>query len=191
MRCKQPQRRLAERRLRLPQIAREAEEANGLGGEIMSQRRGTGVLRAAQQVRQTLLPIEQTQAGGQIDPVPGLFELISLESRRCELPFENASGGVGADLGQGANLIDELRAGPHACFDRPFAAALEEDVKAPFDLLDRGLVEFAALEDLEMLLGDFGDGFRACNASAANSGQERKTPAAATRASASAARMKT
>src|SRR5258708_4707200 len=142
----EPQRRLAARRFRMPQIAREAEEANRLRGEVMPQRRFLGVLRTPQEVRQTLLPIEHAQAGRQIDPVPGLVELIAAESA-MQLAFEDTSGRVGADLRERANLINELGAGTQVGFDAALAFALEEQVQSAFDVLDGLLVEFARLKD--------------------------------------------
>src|SRR6476646_6962278 len=106
-------------------------------------------------MRQAFLAIEHAQAGGQIAPVPGLLHMIVAEPP-AELAFKDAPGRVGADLGEGAYLIDEVRSRPDARLDGPFAAALEQDAKTPFDAFDCRLVEFAALQDFEVLAGDVG-----------------------------------
>ncbi len=143
----------------LPQVAREAEECKSFPPRSsVPSGDSSGVLRAAQQVGQAFLAVEQAQARGQVDPVPRLFELIIAQAA-LELALQNASGGVGADLGEGANLIDEMRAGPNAFFDGPFAAVLEENAEAAFDDFDGGFVEFAALQDFEMLARHIGEGF--------------------------------
>jgi hypothetical protein len=149
--------RLPERRLRLTQIARESEDAHGLRREVMPERRFARRLRAAQEMRQALLAIEDAQAGGEIDPVPRLFELIVAQAA-LKLAFQDAAGDVGADFGQRANLIDEMRARTDARLDRAFAAVLEKYAKTPLGHLDGGFVEFARLKNLEVLPGDVRDG---------------------------------
>ena len=116
----------------------------------MAQRQLAGRFRAAQQMRQALLAIQRPQAVGQVDPVPGLFELI-VGQPALQLAFEDFARVVGADLGQGADMNDVMHAGPQAGFDRRQLAALQQFAKAGFCRFHRRFVELAALEQVDVL----------------------------------------
>ncbi len=143
----------AERRVGLAQVAGEAEEADGFGGEEMAQRQFGGRLRAAQQVRQALGAVEGAQAVGQVDPVPGLFDGV-VGQPALELALEDAAGVVGADLGQGANQDDVLHPGAQAGLDGAHLAALQQIAEAGLGRLHRRLAQLDALVDVDVLPAD-------------------------------------
>lgn len=140
----------AERAGGLAQIAGEAEEADRLRGEEMAQRRLARRLRAAEQMRQALLPVQVAEAARQVDPVPGLFDLIAREAA-LELTFENPAGGLGADLGQRTHLNDVVHAGAQTRLDRFDLAAFEQHPEARFHRLHGRFIELPALEQLDVL----------------------------------------
>ena len=90
---------------------------------------------------------------GQVDPVPGLFDLV-VGQPALQLAFEDAAGVVGAELGQGADLDDVLHAGPQAGLDGLDLAALEQVAEAGLGRFDGGLAELAALEQVDVLPAD-------------------------------------
>src|SRR5262245_27133325 len=101
-------------------------------------------------MRQTFFTIEKPQASGEVNPVPGLFEMIVGKSS-LKLAFEDAAGGVGADLRQSSHLKHVMHSRPQARFYGRFVAALQHGSKTPFYRLNRGLIESTALKKLKVL----------------------------------------
>ena len=148
-----PQGGAAQRRVRLAQVAGEAEKADGFGGEEVAQRQVAGRLGTAKQVRQALGAVEAAQAVGQVDPVPRLFDGV-VGQAALELAFENAAGVVGAELGQGAHLDDVLHPGAQTGLDGGDLAAFQQIAEAGLGRLHRRLAELAALEQVDVLPAD-------------------------------------
>ena len=150
----QPQKQLqggtAERRVEFPQVAGEAEEADGFRSEELAQRIVAALLGTAEQVGQTFLAIELTQAPGQIDPVPALFQGI-VGQAMLQLAIENIPGRLRADLGQGAHLKDVVHSGPQTGFDPGRFAAFEKVAETGPKAGDDGLVELSALKEFDVL----------------------------------------
>ncbi len=91
----------------------------------MTQRQVAGHLGAAQQLGQTLRAVQAAQAVGQVDPVPVLLDLVVREPA-LQLPFQDLAGVLGAQLGQGADLDDELHPGPQTGLDGRHVAAFQQ-----------------------------------------------------------------
>ena len=76
------------------------------------------------------------QAAGQVDPVPGLLDLV-VGQAALELAFEDAAGVVGADLGQGPDLNDVVHARAQTGLDGLDVAALQQVAEARLGRLRR------------------------------------------------------
>ena len=68
-----------------------------------------------------------------------------------ELAFENSAGGLGAEFGEGPHLHDELFPGPKPSLDGGVFASFEHRLESAFRRFDEFGVEFAPLEQFEML----------------------------------------
>src|SRR6266481_6323061 len=100
-------------------------------------------------MRQALLAIQITQAVGQIDPGPRLFDSVARQST-VELPLENATGVIGADFSQGTYVNDEMRSRPEAFFHRRDFSTRKQIAKARLGRFDRAFAQLSALEKLDM-----------------------------------------
>jgi hypothetical protein len=146
----------AEGRIELPEVSRKAQEADGLCRQEMSERNLAGIFGTAQELRQTLGAIKVSQAVGQVDPVPGLFELV-LGVSASEMVLEDAAGVIGAKLGEGTHLDDELCTGAEAGLGGLDFAALQQGAEAYLGGFDGIFVELSALEKIDMLARDRGN----------------------------------
>jgi hypothetical protein len=82
----------------------------------MNERKLVRLVDALQEHGQAFVAIEVAEAVGEVDPVPGLVHVVVAELA-AELALQDLAGCLGADLGQGADADDILRAGtqPTAC----------------------------------------------------------------------------
>ena len=150
---KHAQGRTPQRRFRLPDVAGKTHEASRLGGEKVPQGRVECRRRTSQQRWQAFLTTDGAQAAGEVDPVPGLLELVVCQPA-LELAFQDAAGGVGADLSEGADLEEELGAGAQRVGDFLVFAALEQGAEAALDGFHDFFVYLSGLKNLEVLADD-------------------------------------
>jgi hypothetical protein len=112
-------------------------------------------LGAAQQVGQALHAVQRPQAARQVDPVPRLLHLV-VGQAALQLPFEDAPGLVGAQLGQGADLHHVLHPRAQAGLDGRQLAALQQVAEAGLGRVEQRLAELPALEQVDVLPRDGG-----------------------------------
>ncbi len=105
---------------------------------------------ATEELRQALLPVEVAEAVGQIDPVPRLLDHIRGQPP-LQLALENSAGIVGAELGQGPDLNDIMRARSQAGLDGVQLPAFQQFPEAVLGGFHRRLTELAALEEVDVL----------------------------------------
>jgi hypothetical protein len=82
-----------------------------------------------------------------------LVDLIVREAA-IELAFENTAGVIGAEFRQSTDMNDKLSSGTKAGFHFLHVAAFQEFAEARLGGFDGGLVEFAALEKIDVLACD-------------------------------------
>src|SRR5258708_6572880 len=131
------------------EIAGKPQEAHRFGSEKMSQRNVPGILRAAQEMRQTLCPIEIAQPIGQVDPIPRLFENVFGQAA-SQLPFEYPAGVIGAQFGKRTHLDHVLYTWPQAGLDGGYFAAFQQVAEACLDRFHGSLVELTPLEQVDV-----------------------------------------
>src|SRR5262249_55036645 len=128
----------------------KSQKAHCFRREEMSQRDVSRRFGATEQMRKTLFSVEASQTVGQINPIPGLFDLVFGQAA-LKLAFEDASRIVRTDFRQSPHLDHVMRSRPQTGLHGFHLAALKQYPEAILGRFHGRLVELAALEKVDML----------------------------------------
>jgi len=142
----------AGRRVHLLHVPAEAQEGYDFCRKILYQRIIVRGGHAGEQPRQTLLAVQVAQAAGQVDPIPGLVELVAGDLA-VELVFQYLARFLRTDFGQSANAKDVLRAVTETGGNTVDHPHLQPAAEAALRRLHFGLIELPSLVEVEVLAG--------------------------------------
>src|SRR5687768_1042176 len=101
-------------------------------------------------MRQAFRAIDLLEAARQVDAVPRLLQRVVREVP-LQLTLEDPAGGIGPHLRQGADVDDEMLAGPQGSLDGSLVPLFEQRAHPGLGPFEQARTQLASLKQVEVL----------------------------------------